>query len=199
MTEETVVEETTETGPDELTLLKTRAGQMGLSFHPKIGVESLRDKINEKLAGGKPTDADEAGEPVKLTPAQAKAALRVAVRREALKLVRVRISNLNPQKNDLNGEVFTIANKYIGEVKKYIPYGEASDNGYHIPMCIYNNLKSRKYLQLRTIKSQTLGKPDTVKQRWVPEFSLEVLDPLTKEELHELARVQEARAGGLED
>lgn len=187
--------------PNELTLLKRRADQMNLSYHPNIGVDALKKKISDILEGTKPaetqtaptTEETAAAEP-ELTAAQKRLALRNEVRAEALKLVRVRISNMNPDKNDLEGEIFTVANKYIGEVKKFIPYGESTDVGYHIPMCIYNQLKSKKFLQLRTVKSQTFGKPDSVKQRWVLEFNIEVLEPLTKQELADLARAQAARA-----
>jgi len=189
MTDEVIVEEK-DLAPDELTLLKKRADQMGVGYHPKIGIESLKTKIDEKLSGEKPVaEADTS----KMTPAMIKSATRIRVRKEALKLIRVRVSNLNPKKNDVPGEIFTVANKYIGEVKKYIPYGEVTENGYHVEKCLYDNLKSRKYLKLRTIKSKTLGKPDTVKQSWVPEFSIDILDPLTAEELKELGRMQEAR------
>ena len=190
--------ENTETGPDELTLLKKRADTMGMQYHPKIGVDALKAKINEALAETPPeaqtTDQGQEAPEREPTAAEKRLALRNEIRAEALKLVRVRVANMNPAKNDLEGEIFTVANKYIGEVKKYIPYGEATDGGYHIPMCIYNLLKSKKFLQLRTEKSQTIGKPDAVKQRWVQEFNIEILEPLTKEELADLARVQASRA-----
>lgn len=190
--------ENTETGPDELTLLKKRADTMGMQYHPKIGVDALKAKINEALAETPPeaqtTDQGQEAPEREPTAAEKRLALRNEIRAEALKLVRVRVANMNPTKNDLEGEIFTVANKYIGEVKKYIPYGEATDGGYHIPMCIYNLLKSKKFLQLRTEKSQTIGKPDAVKQRWVQEFNIEILEPLTKEELADLARVQASRA-----
>lgn len=188
----------TENGPDELTLLKQRADTMGMKYHPAIGVDALKAKINEALAGTPPQDqtTDQGQEAPAREPsaAEKRLALRNEIRGKALALVRVRVANMNPAKNDLEGEIFTVANKYIGEVKKYIPYGEATDAGYHIPMCIYNLLKTKKFLQLRTVKSQTLGKPDAVKQRWVQEFNIEVLEPLTKEELADLARVQASRA-----
>jgi len=190
--------ENTETGPDELTLLKKRADTMGMQYHPKIGVDALKAKINEALAETPPeaqtTDQGQEAPEREPTAAEKRLALRNEIRAEALKLVRVRVANMNPTKNDLEGEIFTVANKYIGEVKKYIPYGEGTDGGYHIPMCIYNLLKSKKFLQLRTVKSQIIGKPDAVKQRWVQEFNIEILEPLTKEELDDLARVQASRA-----
>ena len=32
--------------PDELSALKTRADAMGISYHPSIGLEKLRAKVN---------------------------------------------------------------------------------------------------------------------------------------------------------
>ena len=39
---------------DELTLLKERADMMGVKYHPSIGLEKLKEKVNEKLAPPKP-------------------------------------------------------------------------------------------------------------------------------------------------
>ena len=111
-------------------------------------------------------------------------------------LIRCRIANLNPSKRDLRGEIFTVANKYVGTVRKFIPYGEATDNGYHIPHIIYEQLKTRKFLQVNTRNDRSAGNQIVVDQRWVPEFSIEVLPQLTQEELDKLAASQ-AAAGGV--
>lgn len=192
--------ETDEPKIEELDLLKKRADQLGLKYHPSIGVDALRKKVDEAINGvAEPEPAVEvpaaAEAVVELTPAQKRAKLRNEIRQEALKLVRCRISNMNPLKKELDGEIFTVANKYIGDVKKFIPYGEKSDGGYHIPYCLYEDLKNRKFLSVRTKPSRIPGRPDEVIQRWVSEFNIEVLPPLTKEELAELARAQAAKGG----
>ena len=72
-------------------------------------------------------------------------------------------------------------------------YGEDTDNGYHVENIIYQQLKARKFQSITTksVKGQI-----QVSTRWVPEFALEVMTPLTKEELKDLAASQ-AAAGGL--
>lgn len=172
---------------DELELLKQRADTMGVKYSPNIGIDALKQKIEDKLAGSKTSEAAvETGE-------ETHAQIRQRMQMEEMKLVRLRIANLNPDKKDLHGEIFTVANKFLGTVRKFIPYGEATDNGYHVPYVLYKQLKDRKFLQIRVV--QQPGGQTEVQQKWVPEFALEILEPLTQEELNRLANKQAAAAG----
>ena len=108
----------------------------------------------------------------------------------------VRITNLDPKKKDLPGEVFTVANEHLGTVRKFVPYGEVTDNGYHVPYCIYKALKARKFLNIRTFKDRQNQNQIKVEQSWAQEFALEVLPTLTPDEIKKLAAAQSA-AGGL--
>ena len=191
--------------PDELGMLKQRARMMGITFSNNISVETLKAKIQEKM-DGKSDDApkiDELGDdnPPTLQDPEApvpapKETLRQKVKREGMKLVRCRIMNLDPKKKDLPGEIFTVANEYLGTVRKFIPFGEVTENGYHVPQCIFDMMKGRKFLNIRTYKDRRNNNQIRVEQNWAPEFALEVLPPLTKEELGKLAAAQ-AAAGGL--
>ena len=191
---------------DELALLKQRADMLGISYSPKIGVDALKDKIERKLAepagnadgaaAGAASDATSVVDDIPLTDGQRKARIRRRMKEEEMKLVRLRISCLNPNKRELQGEIFTVANKYLGIVKKFVPYGEASEEGYHVPHVIYKQLKARKFLDVKTRRDKRTGKI-IITQRWVPEFALEVLPQLTEAELKQLAAAQ-AAAGGLD-
>jgi hypothetical protein len=125
------------------------------------------------------------------TQTQAINRFRRELRAEQLRLIRVRIQNLNPSKADLPGEIFTVANDFIGNITKFIPYGEATDEGYHIPFCIYNELKNRRFNHIRTGKDKKTGTPK-VETSWQKEFALEVLPQLTPTELKQLATAQTA-------
>lgn len=176
-------------GTDELSLLKARAKQMGISFSNNIKLETLREKINEKLLADDaetPVDEDDDAE---LSPAAKQAKFRKELLASQMKLVRLRITNLDPKKKDLPGEIFTVANEYIGTVRKYVPYGEVTDEGYHVPFVIYQELESRRFQNIRTIKDRRTGHTRT-ETSWAKEFALEVLPALTKEELEDLARAQ---------
>ena len=164
----------------ELELLKARADKLGIKYSPNIGIETLKERINAVLSPEKPA-----------TSVNAEDAERTRVRNDALKLIRCQIVNLNPNKKAWEGEIITVWNKYTGTVRKFVPFGEKTVEGYHVPQIIYNVLKERKYLSISTKRDPKTGEL-TVKTQWVPEFSLTVLPQLTKEQLAELAAAQKA-------
>ena len=198
---------------DEFMALKNRARQMNLKFSNNISMETLRAKVEAALQG-EPDPAPEQNEevnpfeqssapaPTAPTAPAARMALNgkplnneVALRRkmyeEQMKLVRIRISNLDPKKKDIPGEVFTIANEYLGTVKKYVPFGEVTADGYHVPYCIYRHLDGRKFLNIRT-RRDPITKREFQETTWAKEFSIEVLPPLTENERQTLAAAQAA-------
>ena len=186
---------------DELTLLKERAKVMGIPFSNNISLETLRKRVADKMEG-----KDEAPEVNALTgdpeiahamaakPLNQKAnevALRKLMYAKQMRLVRVRITNMDPKKKDLPGEIWTVANEYLGTVRKFVPYGEQADDGFHIPYCLYRLLDSKRFLHIRDVKDRTTGivRQDKV---WAKEFSLDVLPTLTQGELDRLAAAQAA-------
>lgn len=205
--------------PDELTMLKERARMMGISFSNNISVETLRKKISDRMEGvteapepqaevngfeaaaaiAAVNDTTPASEPTAAATSaipQTKQEVRANMIKDHMRLVRVRITNLDPKKKDLPGEVLCVANEIIGTVRKFIPYGEVTDDGYHIPYCLFRQLEKRRFLHIRVVKDRrtNITRPVT---KWVKEFALDVLDPLTKEELNRLATAQMA-AGSLD-
>lgn len=165
---------------EELKLLKERADLLGIKYSGNIGVDTLRTKINEKLEN----------ENLKKELKSNKAALRQHVQKEQLKLVRIRLAVMNPAKRNWKGEIFTVANSVLGTVKKFVPYNpKFYENGYHVPYCIYRMLKDKKFLNITT---EQKGARIEVHTDLAPEFSIEVLPQLTKEELAQLAADQRA-------
>ena len=198
----------TEAPPDEKSLLLARARLMGLKVSNNISVEKLKAKIEEHMKaeqamidGVQNSDEDDEPAPTEMAKQAAPKGpethqqIRDRLVREKMKLVRLRITNLDPKKKGIPGEIVTVGNKYIGTVRKYIPFGEATENGYHVPYCIYMMLKNRKFMHIRVIKAKN-GKGERVETSYIPEFSLEVLPQLTEKELKDLARMQAAKTGG---
>lgn len=181
--------------PSELDMLKNRARLMGINFSNNIGIDALKAKIEAKKNGESTVTNEEniPESPIK-THENKPMNLRQRILAENMKLVRLRITNLDPKKKDLPGEIFTVANEYLGTVRKFIPYGEVTDNGYHVPYCIYKQMKKRKFLN---IKVTMRNGREHVEQTWAQEFALEVLPQLTEAELNRLAQAQMA-AGSVE-
>ena len=196
---------------NELDVLKQRARMMGVEFSNNIGVDTLRERIRAKVEEQSKAEsaAPQVAAPSLLAPSTPGSSslgsvsekpvkpitLRQHLQREQMKLVRIRITNLDPKKKNLPGEVFTVANEYLGTVRKYIPYGEVSDEGYHVPYCIYRELESRRFLDIRTYKDRANGNKIRVEQRWAKEFAIEVLPHLSQTELRQLAVAQMAEVG----
>lgn len=167
---------------DELTMLKHRATMMGITFSNNIKLETLKARISEKLS------EDDVKEQAIETKNEIQS-MREELLASQMKLVRIRISNMDPKKKDLPGEIFTVANEYIGTVRKFVPYGEATDAGYHVPFCIYTMLEEKRFLHIRTATDRRTGSIRT-ETSWQKEFAIEVLPQLTPAEIEDLAKAQ---------
>lgn len=180
---------------DELTALKTRADLMGLSYHPSIGLEKLREKVNAAAEGKTtPTEQPQASDaptaPVAAdAPASGEETLaqkRARMKREASELVRIRVTCMNPAKAEWEGEIFTVGNSNIGSFKKFVPFN--ADAGWHVPRVILQQIQDRQ-CQIFQTKTDARGNKSRT-GKLIKEFAVEIMPPLTPEELHELAQRQ---------
>lgn len=173
---------------DELATLKARADRLGVQYHPSIGVEKLREKVSAALS--------DAPEPDTQAVAQAPATEQVfgenaaqrrrRLRNEANELVRIRLTCMNPLKKDWAGEIITVGNSAVGTLKKFIPFN--ADEGWHVPRIMLNALQARQCQIFHTVKSKN---GVSVRQgKLIKEFAIEILPPLTPDELHDLAQRQ---------
>lgn len=178
------IEDVTEPTQDELSVLKARADQLGISYHPSIGLEKLREKVNAALSKSAASE-EAAPAPEKESEAERRSRLK----REALKLIRVRITCMNPQKRAWEGEIFTAGNGVIGTVKKYVPF----DIEWHVPKIILDQIQARQcqiFQNYRDERGRSIKRGKLIK-----EFNVEILPPLSEKELAELARRQAMARG----
>ena len=178
---ETTDNEIQATAQDELAALKARADMLGLTYHPSIGVEKLREKVNAALAPPAEEPKVEA-EAVEETVGARNARLK----REASKLVRIRVTCMNPAKKEWEGEIFSVGNAVVGSFTKYVPFN--TEDGWHVPAMILQMIQDRQCQVFYTVTDQRGNK--SRKGKLIKEFSVEVLPPLTAEELHDLAQRQ---------
>lgn len=176
--------------------LKKQADRLGITYKSNVSMATLQKAIKDKLEGNEATNeqANEGSTKVsELTAAQTKAAEHEALFNEAMKLVRVIITPLEATKAaNMESDNFTAGNSVVPTVTRNIPFGVE----WHVEQIILNTIKERKY-QLFVTKKNALGHPQ-VTAKYVPAYSIAILDPLTDEELKELAD-QQARTRSLED
>lgn len=164
---------------DELSALKARADLLGIQYHPSIGLEKLREKVNTALNAKTPAEEAKSAE-------EQEAAERVRLLEEATKLVRIRVNCMNPAKKEWQGEIFSVGNSIVGTHKKFVPYN--SEEGWHVPHIIYQHLVARECQIFVTVRDE---RGNSRRQgKLIKEFSVDLLPPLTAEELAELARRQ---------
>lgn len=222
---------------DELAALKSRADLMGVTYHPSIGLETLRAKVAKAIeADGPPKHADDdieiedpvdeyqaptapVGAPVQayqtttLAPAplikpraaylsprqyadqesvapdsETIAQKRLRLKRHANELIRIRVTCMNPAKKEWEGEIFSAGNNLVGTLRKYVPFG--ADDGWHVPRIMYNMIRDRMAQIFVTVLDEKKNK--VRKGKLIREFAIDVLDPLSPDELSELAARQAA-------
>lgn len=178
------------TEPTELEVLKKRADQMGLTYHPSIGVDALREKVSAHLNGQNAqtvnvtvqTDFKPSAEALKFATDQN----NNAIRREAMRLVRIQINCMNPNKKEWEGEMFMVQNDIL-TAKRYVPF----NTPWHVEKCILDMIQDRECQIFRNFK-QSNG-ATTQKSVFIKEFSVTVLPPLTEQELEDLRQAQAMR------
>jgi hypothetical protein len=182
MTDQTA--EPTVAAPSELEILKARAVTLGITYHPSIGVDKLREKINA-IVTNTPPPATPVAVPA-VPEVETVLQLQTRKRREAGKLTRVIVTCMNPLKKEWEGEIFTAGNRTVGTQKKYVPFN--NDEGWHVPKLILNMIKDRK-CQIFVNETDKKGRT-TKRPKLINEFAVTVLEPLTAKELRELAERQ---------
>jgi hypothetical protein len=166
----------------ELEDLKARADQLNIKYRKDTTAETLRKKIADELAD-KEVSNDVA--PAKETDT----AKRVRKQKEASELVRIQVTCMNPNKAEYDGEVITAGNKVVGTFRKFVKFGVE----YHVPRIIYNVLRDRK-CQVFVTERDERGR-QLRRGKLINEFNIAVLEPLTKEELKDLAQRQAMAKG----
>lgn len=175
---------------NEFDELKDRATKLGIKFHPAIALETLRERVRAALE-----DDDEVTEEVNEVPEQKKVSAKkqnlTVLRDNAMKLVRVRVTCMNPAKSGQSGVLVTVGNNLVGTVSKYVPF----DTDWHIPQIMFNVMKEEK-VQTFVTRRDRKGN-DITESKLIPAYSIEILPDLTQAELKDLAQRQ-AMASGTE-
>lgn len=166
--------EATQTQATELEQLKAQADELGLVYPNRVTTKALKKLIAEALL--KDTDADNSEE-------------IQAVEDDALKLVNVIVMPTDASKTNIGHETFMVGNSVLGVISRIVPFGKP----WLIENILYKHILSReRQIFIEHEDPRIPGKTD-VESRLVPAYSVQVLPLPTKEEIEELAKLQQAR------
>lgn len=182
---------------NKLTIMRGRADIMGIAYKPEHSADYIEALIDMKLASDQ--TAPSAAAPVVQASApltggdRPTKSLRQHVIDENMKLVRIRLTNMDQKDQSLNGDIFTVSNEYLGDVKRFVPYQDKFyTNGYHVEACILKQLQDKKYLRISV--TQNSQKQEVIESSWVKKFAIEILPPLTEAEIERL-RITQLQSG----
>ena len=146
-------------------------------------MEEEREKILATLEHNMAADVEKAKTGIAMS-----GRMKMDERQKASALVRVNVNCKDPMKQEWQGEFFSVSNDAVGDIQKYVMFN--TDNGYHIPKIIYNSMRDRECTVF--INKRVNGENVKVGKQ-IKAYSIEVLEPLTQEELEQLGRDQMAR------
>jgi len=113
---------------------------------------------------------------------------------EANKLIRVIVRSNNPLKRDHAGDIFTVGNRKLNNgkaIKKYIPYN--NEEGWFIPNILYEHLLAA---ECQIFKKAVRNGQEFMEPQNIKAFNVEVLPPLTDDEVEKL-RVKQKATGSI--
>lgn len=171
-----------------LPTLKEVAKAFNIDFSPNIGLETLKDKIITNI---NPDLIRNSKDNVFNDPNE-------ELRRENLKLIRVRINSNCPDDVHLQMGFCAVSNSILGTIKQYFPIHMGAGEYFHIPNIIYKNISEYVY----TAKEVTTkrGSPSSrVITKILPRYTIEVGTPLTPAQLDELRKLQLSRGDSQTD
>lgn len=182
--------------PTRLESLKTKADKLGIKYKSNISETALAKKIesvlsDESTAKDESDEVDESeqdDEEEEAPKPKAKKLDKASERKRSQKLVRVIVRPLDPRRTQLDGELVMTGNAAIGTTGKFVPFN--IEAGFHIPEIIYNTLKDRTFTEFYTVQDKDSN--EHTKSRQKKAFIIEVLDPLSEEEIQEIKIRQQA-------
>lgn len=185
--------------------VKEIATSLGLTYSPNIGKKTLVDRVlasysksTEESVPSKPkkkkkeTIQDILGKSEKDIKAflndppewATRSDIRKANRHVYMKLRRIILKPVAPAYQDMSMAYVSVENEFI-EASRYVPFNVP----WHVEEVLYQELKQKKAV---SVKAKGTRERQTQEYFDIPAFSVEDLDPLTKEEVKALGKEQEA-------
>jgi hypothetical protein len=170
--------------PGYRTELLERAALLGISVHPMAKNETIAAKIAAKLRDEPDPEASAptaAAEPV--APLVAALEKPNSEIHPAKRLRRVIITCNDPQKADQTGDIISVSNGEVGNLRFYFHFNKP----WHVPEIILNTLRESK---LFLHSSRKDGRE--VVTREVPRYNIQELEPLDEKQRERIAAKQAA-------
>lgn len=188
--------------------IKQELADHGVTLHHKTGSEKLVNTLTA-VRNGTYTAPDPVAPADKVKPLVAPAkenkptkeataamveATTVTKEQRALKLSRIIVTPNDPNMSAYHGLIFTVGSSSVKGgrmIKKYVPFN--NENGWHVPQIIIDQIENAEMQKFRSVTLKNGAK--TMQPYITKKFNVQVLPPLTQDEMDALAASQQAKAG----
>lgn len=159
--------------PTEIELLKTQADILGLEYKGNISAKALRKQIMDTLNAADDSEGMSDND-------------RATAEKDSIKLIRCIVMPNAAHMRDYQGQLFSVGNSLINAVSKYVLFNVE----YHVPKIILDHIQQQ---EMQFFVTRKVNGREIRESKMTRAYSVTILDPLTDEELKELARSQENR------
>ena len=182
--------------------IKQELKDNGVFLHHKTGLEKLATTLAEVRAGTyiAPVASTNTPPQVKGPTAAATKAMEdskiLTKEQRALRLQRIVVSPNDPLMSSYTGLIFTVGSSSVNKgrmIKKFVPFN--NDKGWHVPQIIIDQIEAA---QMQKFKSITMPNGQKVMHPYITKkFNVQILPPLTLEEMKSLAASQQAKGANV--
>ncbi len=164
--------------------LLARAQLMGLTIHPNAKNDTIAAKIAAALADKPdPETGKQETAPKPDVVADAEPEPKAKEIHPAKRLHRVLVSCNDPQKADQTGDILSVSNGDVGNIRFYVHFNKP----WHVPHIVLETMKESK---LFLHSSRKDGRE--IITREVPRYNIQYLDPLNDKQRERIAAKQAA-------
>lgn len=176
----------------DLEAVRAKAKELGVPYHPAQKAETIQANIDrflvEQASGVTLPATTETPSTTETPPAKLLTAAEELelLRKEALALIPVTVTSMDPQDASLTGVAVSVGNSKLGQITKVIPFGYK----WFMPKILVDDLERRQFA--RTAMIPTPGAPggERVNTTFVKKYAIQYHPIPTQAELEELAKAQ---------
>lgn len=160
--------------------IRAKAKELGVAYHPAQKAETIQFNIDQFLEASAPTIiqppvADE-------TPAERSKRRR----EEALGLVPITVTSMDPADTNLTGVVVSVGNRKMGQVSKAIPFGYK----WYMPRILVAQLEQQMFCRSSMVPVPGVPGSERLTTQWIKKYAIQYHDLPTPKDLAELAKAQ---------
>lgn len=175
----------------DLEAIRARAKELGVAYHPAQKAETIQFNIDTFLAEKQETAAVEALKVAEVkAPAEAKvegpAELLERIQKEALALIPVTITSMDPADAKLSAVVVSVGNAVLGQITKAIPFGYK----WYMPKILIDELETVMFIRNEMVATPGAPGGEKLNTQWIKKYAIQYHPMPTPDDLTALAKAQ---------